>query len=321
MNSVLAGSWMRPWLMVWIWIVVAGVSGCKPAILQAPITPSPEPPPPTAAPTQLPPTPTVTPLPFWTATPESTPPPTAIPTPTEPACWLEGGQVDFAALQTDLLRFPLDVRVYTPPCYAQEPGTRYPVLYLIHGQSFTDDQWDRLGVDEHLDALIAAREVPPFLVVMPRDREWTQSNQDPFGKAFIEVLLPWVEANYRTLPERKYRAVGGLSRGAGWAVHFGLQYWDVFGAIGGHSLPVFWADVPLVKSWLNAIPPESMPRIYLDIGDQDRPEILASATWFEELLAKQGIVHEWHLFIGYHDEAYWAAHVEQYLRWYAEGFQ
>ena len=208
---------MRQWLMVWIWIVAAGVSGCKPVIRQAPITPSPEPSPPTAAPTQLPPIPTATLLPFWTATPESTPTPTAIPTPTEPACWLEGGQYDFAALQTDLLRFPLDVRVYVPPCYAQEPEMRYPVLYLIHGQSFTDDQWDRLGVDEHLDALIAAREVPPFLVVMPRDREWTQSNQDPFGKAFIEVLLPWVEANYRTLPERKYRAVGGLSRGAGWA--------------------------------------------------------------------------------------------------------
>lgn len=266
-------------------------------------------------------TPTVTPLLVWAETPVPTFTPTLLPTPTEPACWLSRGRYDFAALESDRLRYPLDVRVYVPPCYDQEPETHYPVLYLIHGQSFTDDQWDRLGVDEHLDALVAAREVPPFLVIMPRDREWTQSDQDPFGRVFIEELLPWVDENYRTLPERRYRAVGGLSRGAGWAVHFGLKYWELFGAIGGHSLPVFWSDVPHIKSWLSEIPLEAMPRIYLDIGDQDRPEIMKSAVWFEELLTQQGIVHEWYLYAGYHDEAYWSTHVDQYLRWYAQGFE
>lgn len=309
-------------MLVWFWLLLVSASGCAPVYRLDPVTPSPENSQPAIPMTQTPPesTATPTPQPLATTTPTQTQTPTLTPTPTELACWLEGGHYDFAALETDLLRYPLDVRVYVPPCYLEQPEYAYPVLYLIHGQSSTDDQWDRLGVDEHMDALIAARELPPFLVVMPRDREWTQSNQDPFGKAFVEVLLPWVDANYRTRPERSYRAVGGLSRGAGWAVHFGLKYWDLFGAIGGHSLPVFWSDVPLVRDWLSAIPPESMPRIYLDIGDQDRPEIMKSAIWFEGLLTQQGIVHEWYLFSGYHDEAYWSAHVGQYLRWYAQGF-
>jgi len=91
----------------------------------------------------------------------------------------------------------------------------------------------------------------------------------------------------------------------------------VIRAIGAHSLPVFWEDVPNVKRWIDQIPTEFMPRVYLDIGDRDRPEVLKSAIWFEQILTERGIPHEWHLFSGEHNEAYWQSHVEQYLRWYA----
>lgn len=269
----------------------------------------------TASPTPLP-----TSALSFTPTPSSSP--TAAPSLTLTAltCWKKGGQVVLGQLETDLLRQPLDYRVYLPPCYAEQPDRRYPVLYLIHGQSYTDDQWDRLGVDETVDRLVADGEIAPFLIVMPRDREWTQSDIDPFGRAVVEVLLPAIDQTYRTLPDRSQRAVGGLSRGAGWAIHLALKYWPLFGAVGGHSPPIFWSDVPLIKRWLEEIPAESIPRIWLDIGEDDRPEIMDSARWFENLLTQRNIAHEWHLFSGYHEEAYWQAHVEQYLRWYAEGW-
>ena len=225
--------------------------------------------------------------------------------------------MDLGSLESDLLRQPLEYRVYLPPCYAQQPERSYPVLYLIHGQSYTDDQWDRLGVDERTDQLVRSGEVAPFIIVMPRDREWSQPDVDPFGQVFIEVLLPYIDETYRTLSDRQNRAVGGLSRGASWAIHFGLKYWQLFGSLGGHSPPVFWNDVPKIKKWLDEIPPESMPRIFLDIGLNDRSEIKDSAVWFEKLLTQRNIAHEWYLFTGYHEEAYWESHVEQYLRWYA----
>lgn len=211
----------------------------------------------------------------------------------------------------------MEYSVYLPPCYDQQAQRRYPVLYMIHGMNYNNDQWDRLGADEAADALVQAGEINPFIIVMPRDRSWAQPEDDPFGQVLIESLIPTIDANYRTLPERKYRAVGGLSRGAGWAVHLGLSRWDLFGAIGGHSLPVFWSDTGRVRGWLAAIPPESMPRIYLDIGEKDRQSIMQSALWFEGVLTEAGIPHEWYLFTGYHEEAYWEAHVEDYLRWYA----
>jgi len=249
--------------------------------------------------------------------------PTATSTPERqgtPGCLFEKGQLESRSLSSELLPQPLEYSVYLPPCYDQNPERSYPVLYLVHGQGFSHDQWDRLGVDESADELIAAGEISPLLIVMPGDRSWAQPGEDMFGQALVTELVPQVDSAYRTLAQRDDRAVGGLSRGAAWAVHLGLLHWQVFGAVGAHSLPVFYSDASKISTWLDAIPAESMPRIYLDIGEKDRPEILESALWFENLLVEKGISHEWHLFSGYHEESYWQAHVEQYLRWYARGW-
>lgn len=225
------------------------------------------------------------------------------------------------SLPTNLLPEPLDFRVYLPPCYSQESKRRYASLYLIHGQSSNDEQWDRLGIDETTNTLIAAGEVPPFIIVMPRDRVWSQPDEDRFGQAVAEVLVPWIDREYRTRPEREYRAVGGLSRGAGWAVHLALKYWKLFGALGAHSLPVFYTDMYHIKDWLNDIPVEKMPRIYMDNPNNDNPQIMKSSQWFEKLLTQRDIPHEWYMFLGYHQEKYWQAHLEQYIRWYGEGWK
>ncbi len=248
---------------------------------------------------------------------ELTPAPVPMtPEATLPAC-TGAGKILQHSLPSEKLRQPMDYRVYLPPCYDAYPDKRYPVLYLIHGQSYTDDQWDRLGADEVAEQLILSGEVTPFLIVMPRDRLWEQPKDDPFGEVLIHELLPTIDRSYRTIPQRSYRAIGGLSRGAGWAVHLGLRYWYLFDAIGAHSLAVFESDAPKIEGWLDAIPSTSLPRIFLDIGDRDRPPILQSAIWFEQLLTRKRISHEWYLYSGYHEEAYWQAHVEQYIRWYA----
>lgn len=254
-----------------------------------------------------------------TGTPISLPSPTLTPTPLE--CWSQGGVLEEGSLRRVPLPLPLDYIVYLPPCYDQLPERRFPVLYLIHGQNYNNDQWDRLGADETADALIASGEIPPFIMVFPRDRSWAQPTEDRFGEVLVTSLIPHIDQEYRTLPDRAYRAIGGLSRGAGWAVHLGLKEWELFGAIGANSLPVFWTDTAHVAEWLDAIPKESLPRIYLDIGEKDRPTILQSAIWFENLLTEKNIPHEWHLFSGYHEEAYWESHVEQYLRWYTKGWE
>lgn len=283
--------------------------------------------PPTAV---LPPSPVVTDTRHPTRVPPRTPPrtPTAIPsltalaapaTPTLPAtCRKQPGSFEAGSLETTLLRLPLNYRVYLPPCYAQQPDRHYPVLYLIHGQGFQDDQWQRIGAGQTADRLIAAGEIAPLLIVMPYERYPGQPWQSNFDQAMLEVLLPYIDSAYRTLPERAYRAIGGLSRGAGWAVHLGLGWPDQFSAIGAHSPAVFVSDFPQLDQRLQALTPADAPRVYVDVGERDRPEIIQSGRELSDLLNRFDVTYEWHLFFGYHNEAYWSAHVEQYLRWYAQ---
>jgi len=288
-----------------------------------PATPTPIPSPRAAAETFLTstlPAPLVsaTPLPAATAAPTASPPPqstsTALPTSLSP------GRVVTRTLDSPYLHETLTFRVYLPPGYDTYPDHRYPVLYLLHGQGFSDDQWDRLGVDETAEALIASGQLAPFLIVMPRYSRWVEPTEYAFDRALVDSLLPWMETYYRLLPERQARAIGGLSRGGAWALHIGLARSDRFGAVGLHSGFVFHSDTLEVETWLDRTTPELIPRLYLDVGVEDQLEIRQPLAWLEDLLTQKAIPHEWHLFQGAHTEAYWRAHLEHYLRWYAEGW-
>jgi enterochelin esterase-like enzyme len=221
-------------------------------------------------------------------------------------------------LDTDLLPEPLEYVIYTPPCYDEEPDRSYPVLYLVHGKDASDSQWVYMGVPDTLDTLVERGQLPPFMVVMPRDRIWTDPTIDKFGQAVLETLLPWIDENYRTLPERKYRAIGGLSRGGAWAIHIGFSHPELFGAVGMHSGVVFGTDVVNVFQWLTSFPDGLTPRVYVDIGDKDRQDILTETMWVESMLTKYDIPHEWHLGKGGHDEIYWKSQVRKYLLWYGQ---
>lgn len=265
----------------------------------------------------LPVAPTATPQPSPTVT--VLPSPTAIvmPSPTAVPC---SGEQGWMEQHTRAEGAPLDFRIYLPPCYGKLEEVVYPVLYILHGQTYKDDQWDRLGMDEAAEALIRAGEAPPFLIVMPLE---ANTLADPFetlfGTHLAEELVPWIDAQYATCPERECRAIGGLSRGGAWALNTGFRYWELFGAIGLHSTPPFLNDPYRLTDWLRAIPDGQLPRLWLDTGKLDW--YLKITTEFEGLLVNNNVPHEWYLFNGTHDEAYWAAHVDEYLAWYSAPWQ
>jgi enterochelin esterase-like enzyme len=229
-----------------------------------------------------------------------------------------GGRVEFDQYTTDLLPDPLAYHVYLPPCYDEQAERRYPVLYLVHGKNAAETQWINLGVPVTLDRLAESGELSPFIVVMPRDRIWADPTVDRFGQAVVESLVPRVDELYRTLADREHRAIGGLSRGGAWALHLGFSHPELFGGVGMHSGVLFDTDVTKLDQWLMDFPEGMTPRIYTDIGDQDRPDIMMLATYVESQLTKYEIPHEWHLYEGGHNDTYWRAHIEEYLLWYGQ---
>lgn len=229
-----------------------------------------------------------------------------------------GGRGSIERYQIDWQDETLTGRIYFPPCYTWDLDRSYPTLYLLHGATKTDQEWDDLGIDESADQLIVQGKIPPLLIVMPREITWKSVAENPFGDRLVQVVVPWVESHYRTLPDRQHRAIGGMSRGGNWAVRLGLLHWGLFGSLGAHSTPLFYGDLKRVPGWLEAIPPQMMPRIYLDIGEGDKN--LQDAQAFQHVLVKAGVNPEWHLYPGLHNEEYWKAHLEEYLEWYSAGW-
>ena len=264
------------------------------------------------APTAIPPSATVPP----TRPPTLIPSPLPTPTITPLACLTNPGRVEEGSL--DSTRPPQEFRIYLPACYDEKTDQRYPVLYLLHGQTYTDDQWIRLGAVEVADRLILSGESIPFIIVFPDDRYWNLPPGPGFGQRLEEALIPYIDSTYRTLADRDHRAIGGMSRGAGWALRLGLTRSDLFRTIGLHSLAVLQKDASEIRDWVRAIPPMSRPRVFMDIGDNDQE--LEMAQQVETQFNDFHLTHEWHLYSGAHTEEYWSAHVEEYIRWYAEGW-
>ena len=231
-------------------------------------------------------------------------------------CRHAGGQVFSEALFSEHLGEDLRYLLYLPPCYHENLTEGYPVTYLLHGLSYAQDQWVRLGVAEQMDALISEGRIAPFIIVMPTEARFQPPLNSAFADALVQELIPFVDQQYRTLPERAYRAIGGLSRGAAWAVHLGFEHPHLFSRVGAHSLPLFEVDGGRLDGWLAATPDTGLPDFFIDIGRSD-PERW-SAQNFADRLNAHHIPHTWYLFNGGHTEAYWSTHLELYLHWYAQ---
>lgn len=276
--------------------LLAGLYACSPSNQPFPAS------------TLIPPTSTPEPTtPFTPSPPTETPPPTPL------TCLTQPGRVEEGLLETT--NPPQVYFIYLPPCYDEKSEQRYPVLYLLHGQTYTADQWLRLGAANALDNLILSGETQPFIIVFPDDRYWNLPPGAGFGQRLVEDMIPHIDSNYRTLPERDHRAIGGMSRGAGWALRLGLTRWDLFSVIGLHSLAVLQGDASQIAGWIAEIPAASHPAIFMDIGEDDQE--LSMARSIESRFNANGLSHEWRLYNGAHTEEYWRAHVEEYLEWYA----
>lgn len=254
-------------------------------------------------------------LPPSTPAPTYTPLPTA--TPSQFVCMASQGKIINQSVPSELLSESISLKVYLPPCYNPDGSTRYPVLYMLHGQTYLNDQWVRIGVASSADELIAEKRILPLIIVMPQE---DASTSDPytasFGDAVVQEVIPYVEDHLDVCTDRSCRAIGGLSRGGNWAVRIGLSHPDLFAAIGAHSAPLFYGDLRKIPSWVGAVDSiEKVPVLYLDMGKSD--ENRQNIVQFEGELSDQGVVHDFYQFIGFHEEKYWSAHVDDYLRWYS----
>jgi enterochelin esterase-like enzyme len=140
--------------------------------------------------------------------------------------------------------------VYTPPDYEKNQTKRYPVLYLQHGWGEDETAWSNQGhANLIMDNLIAEGKIKPFLIVMT----YGMTNEikfgglrnfdiKPFQTVLVDELIPYIDANFRTLTDQPHRAMAGLSMGGMETKTITMANLDKFSHIGLLSGGTFSMD-------------------------------------------------------------------------------
>lgn len=151
--------------------------------------------------------------------------------------------------------------IYLPPNYDESPDRRYPVVWVLApftswGQRFLNQQaWDP-NIVQRMDQLVGRGEAEPAILAFPDaftmlgGSQYVNSNATgAYEDYVIRELVPFLDDQFRTLPERDNRAVMGYSSGGYGALMLAMRHPDVFAAAASHSGDMlfeacYWPDIP-----------------------------------------------------------------------------
>ncbi|MEO8604496.1 MAG: alpha/beta hydrolase family protein [bacterium] len=145
-------------------------------------------------------------------------------------------------VSTAALQHPVDVRILLPSDYAADPERDYPVLYLFHGTSGRASDWVNAG------GAVPTTAGLPLIVVMS-DAGFNGDGGGWFANWFnggaggqpmwetyhVEQLVPWIDANLRTVADQSGRAIAGLSQGGFGALSYAARHPDLFTSVAAFS--------------------------------------------------------------------------------------
>lgn len=131
-----------------------------------------------------------------------------------------------------------DVLVFLPPSYAKQKSRRYPVAYALHGYSIGAEQWAReIHVPQTIEGAFA-RGAQEMIVVLPDSKTLHNGSMysssvttGDFEQFIARDLVTYIDAHYRTLPDRLSRGLVGHSMGGYGATRIGMKHADVFGSL------------------------------------------------------------------------------------------
>jgi enterochelin esterase-like enzyme len=251
--------------------------------------------------------------------------------------------VSHRALMSKAMGVEVGYHIYLPPSY-ESSSERFPVLYWLHGAG--SDENAGLPIVEMFDKAIEAGQMMPAIMVIPNGgkrseyRDWEPQKVLP-ETFIIRELIPYIDANYRTIKDRRGRWIEGMSMGGNGALKFALKFPDLFSSVVAYAgsyepLPkdgfLYPGVAPEFRDWLQTLakwyiadhdPFELAKfnryrlnglRIRLVAGTMDvaLKDSEALHKYFQDI----GIVHEYNLYLGIaHNQAAY------YERGGVEGFR
>lgn len=255
-------------------------------------------------------------------------------------------------LNSKLMAREMPYRVVVPINYGAKQTDKnatakpksYPVIYLLHGLTGHFDNW----TNQSKLAEYAAKY--DYIIVTPEgDNGWyTDSGSvpnDKYESYIVQELMPEIEKNFRTIPDKNHRAIAGLSMGGYGSLKFGLKYPDKFVLVGSFSgalqaasltekmlgngwksltdsiVGVYGADDSATRKandvfkLVREMPADNLknlPFMYISCGTEDG--LIGTNREFTALIAEKKIPHEFRELPGIHDWKFWDVQVQEFLR-------
>lgn len=184
-------------------------------------------------------------------------------------------------MNSKILDAEKEYTVYLPDGY-DSSEKKYPVLYLLHGAWGNSLSWVVDGeLKQIADRCIRANEALPMIIVMPDARgigeNYGGKNMGYFNVPrwnyedyFFEELIPYIDANFRTIANKKNRAIAGLSMGGGGAIAYAQRH------------PSFWSSACSLSGCVGYCSSEAARKIDIEfdrsLGRTDPTLFVENAT-------------------------------------------
>ena len=270
------------------------------------------------------------------------------------------GNLEDQTIRSNALNKAMRLHVYLPPYYGEFRMRYPVVYLLHSWGQDEHYWTEQLRLHKVADHLINAGTIPPFLAVMPQgdksffinaenaggdytpildlDPDYFKGALDgygDYGDYVLKDVIPAIERTYQTRTDRAGRVIGGLAMGGSGAGVLAFTNSTRFGAVGMHS-PTLFAAGRLGPPWIFGLGDEeafaerdpihlaqhlgrnSGLRIYIDCGHDD--EMSGPTAALTGALTGRDIQHIYMSRPGGHNDAYWRAHLAEYLGFYAAGW-
>jgi S-formylglutathione hydrolase FrmB len=265
------------------------------------------------------------------------------------------GRAECVSLPSKILARTVPYCVLLPPSYDAEKTRRYPILYLLHGLGDNQEMLVHSGGMNLVEDLWEQHQLGEFLIVTPAGGTSfyinSRDGKRRYEDFFLEEFMPGVEKRYRAQTGRGTRGLAGISMGGYGALHIAFRHPQLFAAVGAHSaaliekMPNISAQnsqqigrlrvlgdafgSPFDPAFWNQNDPEAIARtanlaglkIYFDCGSEDDYGFDRGAEALDKLLASRHIPHEFHLYPGGHNWAYFAEHLPALLEFHFHAFE
>jgi enterochelin esterase-like enzyme len=209
--------------------------------------------------------------------------------------------------------------IYMPKSYKTNSQLRYPVIYWLHGGR--GSQREGVWMVDQIDKAISAGKMPEVIIVLVQGLPTvryvdTKDGTRPVEKVIIKDLIPHIDSAYRTINDRKSRAIEGMSMGGYGCLRLGFKYPELFGVVSalapsitemkdepeevqenyGFDENYYYQSNPWTIIKEQSIKIKDSTKIRLLVGDQDK--LLPLVTNYHKLMDSLQIIHQFEVIAG-----------------------